>query len=294
MNANKTIIITGANGFIGSALTAHFSNKGYHVRALVRNPLQQSSSTKSYHPYDLNTPIDEKQFQGANYMIHCAYIKYNAENKNANELNIKGTKQLLNVSRKCGLVKNIFISSMSAQPDALSNYGRQKYTIEQLFNTKNDVVVRPGLVLGNGGLLKSMTAFIKKNKIVPLIGGGNQPLQTLDVNELAIAIEKIIEKDLHGTFTVAETEPVTYKEFYKALCAVIRINALFIPLPYFITNITLHLLESMGLAKEISTENLLGLKNLKIQNTENDMNKVGIKISGYKDTLDRLFAIKQR
>ncbi|MBI2271391.1 MAG: NAD(P)-dependent oxidoreductase [Bacteroidetes bacterium] len=292
MSVNKTIIITGANGFIGSALTAHFSKKGYQVRALVRDSPPQSSSTISYYPYDLSTLINEKQFQGADFMIHCAYIKHNAANKNANKINIEGAKQLLNVSRKCGLVKNIFISSMSAQPDALSNYGRQKYAIEQLFNTNKDVVVRPGLILGNGGLLKSMTAFIKKNKIVPLIDGGKQSIQTVDVKDLSIAIEKIIEKDLHGIFTVAETSPVTYKAFYKALCATIRVNALFIPLPYFIVNITLRLLESTGLAKEISTENLLGLKNLKIQNTENDLDKIGVKISGYKDTLDRLFANK--
>src|SRR5262245_56906348 len=36
--AGKTVLVTGATGFLGSALTAQLSGDGVQVRALVRNP----------------------------------------------------------------------------------------------------------------------------------------------------------------------------------------------------------------------------------------------------------------
>ncbi|KAF0249176.1 MAG: NAD-dependent epimerase/dehydratase, partial [bacterium] len=116
---NPIVIITGANGFIGSNLVKHFYEKGWRVLALVHNLPTLKLTGVEYHKYDLSTSIDETIFDKADYLIHCAYIKYDSKASiDSNQININGTKQLISLSKKYRLKHNIFLSSMSAQPEA--------------------------------------------------------------------------------------------------------------------------------------------------------------------------------
>ena len=120
MAKRPTVIITGANGFVGSYLTKHFQSKGWQVIGLVRGSQPTKASNISYAQYTLGEPFDESIFKNADYLIHTAYVKYDRKHPQAVEQNITGAKQLLAASRKFGLTKNIFMSSMSAHSEAVS------------------------------------------------------------------------------------------------------------------------------------------------------------------------------
>ncbi|MCC6691531.1 MAG: hypothetical protein IT235_08375 [Bacteroidia bacterium] len=108
------------------------------------------------------------------------------------------------------------------------------------------------------------------------------------MHELVVVIEKIIEKDLDGIYTLAENDPVSYIGFYKTLCEIKKIKAIFVPVPYSLMNFLIRLLGFLGFMKGISNENLLGLKNMKKVETINDQEKIGVTLSDYKSTLSRL------
>ena len=226
-----SIIITGANGFIGTALVNHFVAKNWNVIAFVHHLPNKKIKGVIYKEYDIMIYTDDGLFADADYLIHGAYMKHNSHPEAFN-LNIKGAKNILSLSRKYNLKKNIFLSSISSRADALSNYGKMKFEVEKLFNTDKDFVIRPGLVIGNGGIVKEMVEFIKRKKIIPLIGGGKQPIQTVAIDDLIQFIDKALSEDLTGTITIAEPNAVTYKEFYKALSKQINVKPLFIPMPF--------------------------------------------------------------
>jgi nucleoside-diphosphate-sugar epimerase len=126
----KVVIITGANGFLGSHLVKHFADKGWQVRALVRTPKKHISTKQlSYHAYDLTKPLNQDIFKGADYLVHAAYIKHDRHHPNASELNVAAAKRLLAASHACKFKKNVFISSMSAHEEAISMYGKHKFAI---------------------------------------------------------------------------------------------------------------------------------------------------------------------
>jgi len=197
--------ITGINGFIGSALAKFYLQRKWKVYGLSRSQPQENVVWRQY---DLSKPLLGNELDDCEYLIQCAYIQNNAKE------NIEGTKALLELAREKNLKKIIFISSMSALPDAVSQYGKQKYELEKLFHGPHEAVVRPGLVLGNGGLCMQMAEFMRKKKIVPLVNGGSQPLQCVHIDDLVAAIDSIITNNLYGTYSVAENDPVQYKEFY--------------------------------------------------------------------------------
>lgn len=96
----KTIIITGAGGFLGSALVKYFKKQGWHVIALVRNAKKYKQAGVEYVEYDLTQPLDDSVFAGADYLVHAAYVKYDRKHPDAMNINLEGAKQLLKASRQ--------------------------------------------------------------------------------------------------------------------------------------------------------------------------------------------------
>lgn len=285
--SKPTIAITGANGFIGSQIVDYFSKKGWNVIALVRQPeIIDKPDNIQYKSYDLSHPSEESLLEGVDYLVHAAYIKHSSKNPEALSQNVDGTRDLLQISRKYHVKKNVLFSSLSAQYDAESIYGQQKHVLENIFNTKNDAIIRPGLVLGNGGLVSSMADFMRKKHLVPLVNGGNQPLQITDIDSIVFAIEKILTDDLHGSFTIASNKSYPYKTFYTQLAKAINTRIVFVPVPQQLLIYPIKVLEKININIGITTDNLLGLKKMRHINTTSDLKKLSLSIPSLKEILD--------
>lgn len=287
--AKPTILITGAGGFVGQELVAHFARLGWNVRALVRTPKNYTNTEHvTYRAYDITKRVNDELFDGADYLIHLAYIKYDRKTPNAKEVNIAGAKNLLKASRKHKLKKNIFMSSMSAHEDAVSVYGKQKLAIEALFNTKRDVSIRSGLIIGDGGIVKNMVGFMKSKRLVPLIDGGHQPLQTIAVYDLAKVMQKIIEKDVSGVLTIATPRVYSYREFYQAIAHELGIKVAFVPVPFVALLGAMRAVSLLHLPLSVGEDNLWGLKKLRAADTAADLKRIGVRLDELEAALKKV------
>lgn len=277
------VVISGASGFIGGHLVRHFLAKGWTVIALVRAFPSKPLKDVEYRLYDLLQAPAVDLFREAAYFIHAAYLPNNFD------CNVTGAKQLLACSRQASLRRNVFISSFSSSVDSESLYGRQKYAIEQLFCRDTDTIVRPGAVLGDGGLFSKMNAHIAAGKRIPLIQGGRQPMQTIAVDDLCLAIEHILLKDLSGVFNVAEPESLTYKEFFTLLGEFNGRPARCLPIPFRVLLLVLKMTDAIGLKLPVGRESLLGLKMMRFRETTNDLALLGLHVKSYKQSLKKLF-----
>jgi nucleoside-diphosphate-sugar epimerase len=283
----KTIIITGASGFLGSELVNHFKKKGWSVTALVRNAQKYKLSGVKYVEYDLAKPFDASVFAGADYLVHAAYVKYDNKHPDALNINVEGAKQLLKASRQHKLTRNIFISSMSAHSGAESTYGRQKLAVEKLFKGSDCTIIRSGLIMGDGGIVKQMTGFMKSKHAAPLIGGGKQPLQVIAVYDLVRVVDAILTKNLPGAFTIATPEVYTYKTFYKSLSNRLGTVVVFVPVPLSMLMGVTKLTAALHLPMAINEDNVLGLKNLRSAKTADDLAILGIELDNLEQILSK-------
>lgn len=274
------VAITGATGLVGSELTSYFLLKGWRVIALVRNPDEHAVPGVKSVRYDLAAGFDESIFKDVDYLVHTAYLQKDRKHPDALEINVRAADRLLAASRKYKLKKTVFMSSMSAHKEAVSSYGLQKLAIEKLFNSQSDVNLRSGLIIGNGGIVKRMAAFMKSKHVVPLIGGGRQPLQIIGVNNLARIIEKaLVAPGLHGTFTVATERVYTYKEFYQAIAKRLSIKVFFVPVPFWLLLAMVRVISWLHLPLDVNEDNLWGLKKLRAVDNRQDMQKIGVKVN---------------
>jgi nucleoside-diphosphate-sugar epimerase len=274
---------------LGLRLVKFFSKNGWNVKALVRNShLYESQDNIRYLEYNLRNSIDKAILKDTDYLVHTAYIKFDRKNPDAIDVNINAAYRLLSVSRMQKVRKNVFISSMSAHEGAISSYGRQKLFIEQLFNQSSDVSLRPGLIIGNGGIVKTMTTFMQHKHLVPLVGGGHQPLQIVDVDDLVIAIEQAIINDLSGVLTVATTQVYSYKIFYKSLAKHLHIRIFLIPIPFSLLLLAMRFADLLHLPLSINQDNVLGLKKLTARDSSSDLQKLGIQLNDLETSLQKV------
>lgn len=278
-NIMPTVAITGASGFLGAELVNYFLSKEYSVIGLVRNADQKSKINPlvEYREYDIESPVQESTLKGVDYLVHAAYIKYNSSQPNALKRNVEGAQNLISTAQVSKVKHMVFVSTMSAHEDAISAYGKQKLEIEKLFlASKNTTVLRCGLIIGNGGIVRDMAAFMKSKHAVPLIGGGAQPLQIISIRDLCTVIDHSVSNRLCGRFVAACPTVYSYRDFYRSLAQRLNVKIIYIPVPYFALQILFKTAELFHMPLGVGADNLKGLKKLRAMSSSEDMAKLHV------------------
>lgn len=283
----STVAITGARGFLGAHLVQHCAARGWNVVALARGPELAPQERVRWVEHDLAGPLDHGVLAGVDYLVHAAYVKHGAA-ADAYRVNVEGARRLLEASRASGVRRNVFISSLAARADAASTYGRQKFEIEGMFETPRDTVVRAGLVIGDGGLVRETVALMRRTHVVPLVAGGRQPIQVVGVGDVVSAITLILENDLAGMFILADPHPTTYSAFYRAVSQSLGMRVLFVPVPAWLLLAAIRLARRLRVSLGVTEDNLRGIQQASVVDSAASLARMGVQLSTFDETLGYL------
>jgi nucleoside-diphosphate-sugar epimerase len=158
--ASSRIAITGATGYLGSVMSEHFSCRGDEVIALTRRP--PGSGFAEWRTFNLGEPVDRTMFEGADALIHAAWVLSGKDTSQLWRQNVIGSRRLLEAAVAAGIGKIVFVSSMSAYFGTRQTYGLMKLAVERTALDLGCVVIRPGLVYGDSprgmaGTLRNVT-----------------------------------------------------------------------------------------------------------------------------------------
>ncbi len=276
--SEPTVIITGAGGFIGGSLVERLCARGWRVRALVRRPPGHPLVGVDYFTYSLAKGPPEAAFKGAQFLVHCAFVRHGTA-PGADLANLEGARALIAGCRKWD-VKPLFVSSFSAREGTESHYGRMKRQLEAQFDPARDLILRPGLVIGTGGLFGSMDQFTARHRLVPLVGSGRQTLQVIAVDDLCQVIQRGLERGVCGTHWIAHPEPASLREILAALSARHGHRALFLPVPAGPLLMACRLAELLRIHLPVNSDSILGLRQAPPVDTAADMAVFGVQPKG--------------
>lgn len=182
---DKTILITGATGSLGTALCMRLKeNHPNKVVALYRgwdrkDTLAEKLGNPAYMRYRMGDVRDYNRlceaFEDVDYIIHAAAIKSIVDAENESEevmkTNVEGTQNVINAAIHAKVKKVIFISTDKAV-NPINTYGMSKAMAERLILSANkrvgdkDIkfsVVRYGNVVGSAGSVVPRWAEMIKN-----------------------------------------------------------------------------------------------------------------------------------
>jgi nucleoside-diphosphate-sugar epimerase len=278
---NKTIAITGANGFIGNAMVKAFHANGYKVKALVHHEPTNKIEGVEYAFYSIEDKPSAELFSNVDVLIHLAFQfkQTMVDGEDANLMAIKFLKAL-------NLPRYVFISSFAAaDPVTPSYYGLSKRQAESFFS--GEIIIRPALVLGNGGLFGRMRTQLKKSRFVPLLKGGNQTMQTIFIDDLITTIIALIEQDAIGIHELAHPDKIIYKELIKQMAKHINRPVSFVPLPVALMQMVIMAFRILP-KPPFSKDNLIGLLASKYIDTAHEYESLGCTWLSVSETLKRL------
>jgi nucleoside-diphosphate-sugar epimerase len=222
--------VTGATGLIGSHLILRLSEENMPVTALFRNENGKEDVLNLFRFYGKENLFQQVQWvrgdvedaddmyeltEGMHTVFHCAAIVsyHKKEASRMLEVNINGTKNIVNACIENDVKHFIHVSSISALGDSKgeiideetprnfndyhSNYSKGKYLSEQevwrgIQEGLNATIVNPGVVFGPNNCTRSsgtMIARIEKG-LPALPAGGSGIVSVLDVVEVMIRAAK--------------------------------------------------------------------------------------------------------
>ena len=174
----KTVLISGANGFIGRAACAEFQRQGFRVRGAVRSPQpsQQSAAVNYIAMGSLDAQTNwAGAMGGVDCVLHLAGRVHVMNDQSHDSLekfrhsNVKATANLARQAAAAGVRRFIFISSVKVNgestevgqpftasdvPEPKDPYGVSKHEAENLLRQISTetgmevVIIRPPLVYG--------------------------------------------------------------------------------------------------------------------------------------------------
>ncbi|HXX93402.1 MAG TPA: NAD(P)-dependent oxidoreductase [Planctomycetota bacterium] len=244
------VFITGVNGFIAGRLAEHLGASGHRVSGSSRTP----SSLPGARVWSLGDPTDESMFRKVDVLIHCAHDF----SRGAIHRNVDGTLALANAARRAGVARQIFVSSLSARPEAISEYGRAKFQIERAFLERGDTVVRPGTVIGKGGLFGKMASMIRERSILPLVDGGKAELTVIGISDLCRAMEAILGRSEPREYNLFYPDRPLMRDLLLRLRERLGRKTLFVPVPGWALLVPLTILRWLRIPSPVDIENLKG------------------------------------
>jgi uncharacterized protein (TIGR01777 family) len=244
----KKIIITGANGFVGTSLRESITLKNYEIIAIKREDLQDISKLTSI----LNKSYAVINLAGANIINRWSdsykELLYSSR--------INTTKSLITAMQNCDVKPKVFIST-----SAVGIYKNDAVYDESSKNLSNDFlgklchdwenealkakeldirvsIFRFGIVMGKGGALSKMLTPFKLG-LGGTIGNGKQAFSFIHIEDLINAYDFVLnDEKLYGIFNLTAPQPTTNYGLTKALGNSLN-RPTILPIPQFVLNLVL-------------------------------------------------------
>jgi len=257
------ILVTGANGFVGSHICEALLDTGHNVKALVR----KTSDLTNIKDLNLDFVYGDLDNYGSlldavdnvDAIVNNAGLTKARNQEEFDRVNIEGTRNILKAAleKSPGIKRFVQISSAAAsgpsdtkspidesrEPRPLTAYGRSKLGGERAVIEAKDklpvTILRPSAVYGPRD--KEMLSFFRMVKfgIKPTFGAGDSYNNFTFVKDLAIATVTTISTDSRSgeVYFVAEKRPYSYSEAGDIIAGTMNRKAINIHIPVWFTRL---------------------------------------------------------
>jgi nucleoside-diphosphate-sugar epimerase len=255
----KTILVTGATGLLGSNLLKHLLQKDYSIYALKRaNSDTSACPTDSRINWVINNSLSADFLEVIPEPIHCiihvaGLVSYHKKDRNQLlKVNRDFTKSLAEAALKNRVEKFIFISSIAAlgknSPEGVitektpynekqfnSYYGKSKRAAEGELKRIGDkglnwIILNPSIIVGAAKPAQSsaqLIYYVADEK--PFYTEGT--LNYIGVDDVSRIILQSIENKWANKQWIASAGALSYKDFFHATAKILNTKPPFIKIP---------------------------------------------------------------
>ncbi|MDP3211527.1 SDR family oxidoreductase [Methylotenera sp.] len=258
-----TILVTGANGFVGNFLIRDLRKKSqYQLVGAVRNQAYADTDIRMFSVGDIDAVTDwSVALDTVNVVVHLAARVHIMNDSAADPLsefrkvNLHGTLNLARQAVKAGVKRFVFVSSIkvngestqanrpftaSDTPCPHDDYGISKYEAEQELLKLADetgmevVVIRPPLIYGAGvkANFANMMRAVKRGTPLPL-GAIHNKRSFVYIGNLVSLIVRCVDHHAaaNQVFLVSDGDDLSTTELLRACASALQVKSRLLSIP---------------------------------------------------------------
>jgi nucleoside-diphosphate-sugar epimerase len=215
----RLALMTGASGALGTPLLDALRERGWTTRALVRRrPVPGADESVAG---DLGDALSlGRAADGADAVVHLAATTHARSARTYEEVNVEGTKRLLEASERAGVRRFLFVSTRAISEGG-GAYSRSKREAEAAVAAAGveHVIVRLPEVYGTGSEegVDRILALARRGERIPIVGDGSHELCPVFVADAVPALAAALEAPAAAgkTYTLAG-ECLSVRDFAAA------------------------------------------------------------------------------
>jgi uncharacterized protein YbjT (DUF2867 family) len=274
----STILVTGANGFVGSHLVPALVDAGHSIVALVRDDDaaglvvrrlgadQQTAVTICLG--DVTRPDSlPDAVAGADAVLHLAAIPRDWDGGASLRLvNVEGTRNMLAAARGAGIRRFVHLGAMGVEDDPDLHYAssKAKATVLVRASDLDWTVLEPSVLFGpRDGFFNIIAGLVRLSPgIVPITGRGQarfQPLAIADLARITVAVFADRDSIGHG-YPLGGPRYWTYRAIVGEVLRGMGRRRLLLPMPVPLIRLVAGTAEAVRLPFPAATDQLRQLR----------------------------------
>lgn len=259
----KKIFITGGSGFIGTSLIENLIDSGYKINCLdLRKPKYPNSKNLKFFKGSINDKkLVKKAISNCNIVIHLA-ASLGVQHTDQNiieclDLNIYGTRILLETAKKIKIDKFIFISSSEVYGDQIQFPIKEKYELKNKSIYATSKIVAEQYVRGfyqkyklkfniirffnvygprqkDNFVMSKFKKQVKNNQSLTVFGNGKQIRSFCNISDATEGLIQVMEKGKNNeTYNIGNNnEPISVYKLANKFVKISNKNLKIKKIPY--------------------------------------------------------------
>lgn len=274
----STILVTGANGFVGSHLVPALLAGGHRVVALVRTPTKgglvvgrvraEDRDNVEVRIGDVTRPDTlAPAMAGVDAVVHLAAIPRDFNGgANLRLVNTEGTRAILSAMSGAGVRRLVHMGAMGVEDDPTLHYASSKAKAEALVRESGLAwtIVKPSLQFGEGdGFFNIVAGLVRLSPgLVPVPGDGRARFQPIHVDDTAAVVLRALADptSVGGSFELGGPRYWTYREITGEVLRALGKRRLILPMPIPLIRLVAGAAERVHLAFPVATDQLRQLR----------------------------------
>lgn len=252
------IAVTGASGYVGGSILRDLRAAGHEAHAWSRKECPAPWSQ-----FELASIPDPRSWQDFDALVHTAHDFSAIGWKENHRLNIAPSIALARSAMDAGIQKRLYLSSLSADEETRSIYGKTKLAVEKEWIEMGGIVIRAGLVWGSlaGGVMGAIENVVRRLPVVPMPVARRALVQFLvHERDLASAILcTLLDHSGSPLLLACHPEPMPLPALVKRIATARNLSRPCIPFPGCAGLWALRMLEKVKIPMPFRSDSLISL-----------------------------------
>jgi uncharacterized protein YbjT (DUF2867 family) len=273
-----TILVTGANGFVGSHMLPALIDAEHRVLALVRDDAGAAQVAARLTPSqweaveirrgDVTRPETlSGVLAGADAVLHLAAVARDWDGGATLRLvNTEGTRNVLAAAAVSGVRRFVHLGALGVIDDADLHYASSKFRAMSLVRESglDWTILAPSLLFGpRDGFFNILAGLVRMSPgIVPITGNGGARFQPLAIGDLArAAVQAVADEGTIGReYPLGGPRAWTYREIMEEVLRGMGRKRVLVPMPVAVIRVVAAVSESLRIPFPVATDQLRQLK----------------------------------